>query len=276
MDHRSHPHDPHQPYEPHHPHQFHHLHWHHRYDQAIEDPEQARAHMREPLDETALAEIGRRHFSHFHIPAIPIPGIGTLEKELIFWVCDHTGAPNPFHALERVTGDCVALEAAEKVWEGVHKDVLAVSDRIRTAADPLRAAWSGAEAERFGAAVDAYLEWLDALAGSVRTTHECVKAIRSEAQLAEGTVQMLINILLGSLGGMLVAELMTAGTVTPVAAAQVQVELAYVAKKIAFIGGKLNTVRSDVTKILDCVHGFRRLEAMRFVFDVAPGVTSLL
>jgi len=257
-------------------HQPHHLPWHHRYDQAIEDPEQARLQAREPLDESALAEIGRRHLSHFHIPSLPIPGVGTLEKKLIFWVCDHTGAPNPFHALERVTGDCVALEAAEKVWEGVHRDVLAVSDGIRTAADPLRAAWSGAEAGRFGAAVDAYLEGLDALAGSVRTTHECVKAIRSEAQLAEGTVQMLINILLGSLGGMLVAELMTAGTVTPVAAAQVQVELAYVARKIAFIGGKLNTVRSDVTKILDCVHGFKRLEAMRFVFDVAPGVTSLL
>ncbi|HEU5331665.1 MAG TPA: hypothetical protein VFU73_02850 [Actinocrinis sp.] len=259
-----------------HPRRLHHLPWHHPYDQALDDPEQARTQVREPLDEAALAEIGRRHFSHLHIPALPIPGVGTLEKKLVFWVCDQTGAPNPFHALERITGDCVALEAAEKVWEGVHRDVLAVSDGIRSAAGPLRTAWPGAEAERFGAAVDAYLEGLDALAGSVRTTHECVKAIRSEAQLAEGTIQMLINILLGSLGGMLVAELMTAGTVTPVAAAQVQVELAYVAKKIAFIGGKLNTVRSDVTKILDCVHGFKRLEAMRFVFDVAPGVTGLL
>lgn len=254
----------------------HHPHWRHRYDQALDDPEQARAQEREPLDEAALAEIGRRHLSHFHIPSIPIPGIGTLEKKLIFWVCDHTGAPNPFHALERVTGDCVALQAAEKVWEGVHQDVVAVAEGIRAAADPVRAAWSGAEAERFGAAVDTYLEGLDALAGSMRTTQECVRAIRSEAQLAEGTIQTLINILLGSLGGMLVAELMTAGTVTPVAAAQVQVELAYVAKKIAFIGGKLNMLQSDVTKILDCVHGFKSLEAMRFVFDVAPGVTSLL
>ena len=261
VDQRRHPHRP---------------HWHHRYDQALDDPEKARAQEREPLDEAALAEIGRRHLSHFHIPAIPIPGVGTLEKKLVFWVCDHTGAPNPFHALERVTGDCVALQAAEKVWEEVHRDVLAAADGIRTAADPLRAAWSGAEAERFGAAVDTYLEGLDALAGSVRTTHECVKAIRSEAQLAEGTIQMLINILLGSLGGMLVAELLTAGTVTPVAAAQVQAELAYVAKKIAFIGGKLNTLQSDVTKVLDCVHGFKSLEAMRFVFDVAAGVTTLL
>jgi hypothetical protein len=114
------------------------------------------------------------------------------------------------------------------------------------------------------------------MAGSVRTTWECLKAIRSEAQLAEGTVQMLINLLLGSLGGLVVAELMTAGTVTPVAAAQVQIELAYVAKKIAGVGGKLNALYSDITKILDAVHGFKRLEAMRFVFDVAPAVSALL
>jgi hypothetical protein len=96
-----------------------------------------------------------------------------------------------------------------------------------------------------------------------------VRAVRSEAQLAEGTIQMLINILIGSLGGMLVAEFITAGTVTPVAAAQAQVELAYVAKKIAFLGGKVNMVQSDITKILDAVRGFKRLEAMRFIFDLA-------
>jgi hypothetical protein len=135
---------------------------------------------------------------------------------------------------------------------------------------------SGEEARRFAACVDAYREGLDALAGSVRTAGECVKAIRSEAQVAEGTIQMLINIALGSLGGMLVAELMTAGTVTPVAAAQVQAELAYVARKIATKGGKLSALQSDVSKILDCVRGFKQLEAMRFVFDVAPGVTTLL
>lgn len=254
----------------------HHLPWHERYDQAVENPEAARCQVREPLDEEALAELGRKHLSHFHIPAIPIPGIGTLEKKLIFYVCDHTGAPNPFHALERVTGDCVALQAAEEVWADIHRDVLAVSDALRTAGTPLRENWTGPEAERFGTALDTYLEGLDALAGSVRTTCECIRAIRSEAQLAEGTILALINIMIGSLGGMLVAELMTAGTVTPVAAAQVQVELAYVAKKIAFIGGKLNMVQSDICKVLDAVHGFKRVEAMRFVFDVAPGVTTLL
>jgi hypothetical protein len=254
----------------------HRLPWRHRYDQAVDDPEAARCQVRERLDEEALAELGRKHLSHFHIPAIPIPGIGTLEKKLIFYVCDHTGAPNPFHTLERVTGDCVALQAAEHVWADVYRDILAVSDALRASGAPLRENWSGLEAERFATALDAYLEGLDALAGSVRTTWECIRAIRSEAQLAEGTIQMLINIMIGSLGGMLVAELMTAGTVTPVAAAQVQVELAYVAKKIAFIGGKLNMVQSDICKVLDAVHGFKRVEAMRFVFDVAPGVTSLL
>jgi uncharacterized protein YukE len=259
-----------------HPHPHAHPHWTHHYDRACADPEAYRDHVREPLDEADLAEIGRRHFAHVHVPGLPIPGLGTMEKKLICWACDHTGAPNPFHALERITGDGLELARAEKAWAAAHADVEAAALTIRRAAEPLRAAWNGEEATRFGAAVDSYLEGLDALAGCVRTTGDCLKAIRSEAQLAESTVQMLINLLLGSLGGLLVAELMTAGTVTPAAAAQVQVELAYVAKKIATVGGKLSALYSDIIKVLDAVHGFKRLDAMRFVFDLAPGVTSLL
>jgi hypothetical protein len=251
-------------------------HWSHHYDRACEHPEEYRDHVREPIDETALAQIGRKHLGHIHIPSIPIPGIGTLEKKLICYVCDHTGAPNPFHALERLTGDGVELQRAERAWEAAYQDVEAAAAAIRAGSAPLRAAWQGAQAERFGAAVDSYLDGLDTLAGCVRTTWECLKAIRSEAQLAEGTVQMLINLLLGSLGGLVVAELMTAGTVTPVAAAQVQVELAYVAKKIATIGGKLNALYSDIIKVLDAVRGFKQLDAMRFVFDLAPGGAGLL
>jgi hypothetical protein len=251
-----------------------HHHWFHHYDRVCEHPEEYKDHEREPLDEEALAEIGRRHLSNIHIPHLPIPGISTLEKKLVFWVCDHTGAPNPFHALERMTGDCVELLRAEQAWEAAFKDVEASAAQMREAAVPLRAAWTGDEAERFGVALDAYLVELDALAGSVRTTWECLRAIRSEAQLAESTVQMLINLLIGSLGGIVVAELMTAGTVTPVAAAQVQVELAYVAKKIAFLGGKLQALYSDITKVLNAVHGFKRLEAMRFVFDIAPAAAA--
>jgi uncharacterized protein YukE len=253
-----------------------HLHWTHHYDRACEHPEEYRGHEREPIDEAALARIGRTHLSHIRVPSIPVPGLGTLEKKLVCWVCEHTGAPNPFHALEQITGDCAELQRAEKAWEAAFADVEAAAASIRAAAEPLRAAWSGPQAERFGAALDTYLEGLDALAGCVRTTRECLKAIRSEAQLAESTVQMLINLLLGSLGGLVVAEIMTAGTVTPVAAAQVQLELAYVGKKIATIGGKLSALYSDVVKILDTVRGFRRLEAMRFVFDLAPEVTALL
>ena len=244
-------------------------HWSRHYDRVCEAPEEYRDHVRQPIDEAALAEVGRRHLTHVHVPSLPIPGLGTLEKKLICWVCEETGAPNPFHALERITGDCLELQRAEKAWE-------AAAATIRTAAGPLRAAWTGEEAERFGAALDSYLEGLDALAGCVRTTADCLKAIRSEAQLAESTVQMLINLLLGSLGGLVVAEVMTAGTVTPVAAAQVQMELAYVGKKIATIGGKLSALFSDVIKVLDAVHGFKRIEAMRFVFDLAPAVTGLL
>lgn len=162
-------------------HQRHHWSHHYDYDRACEHPEEYRHHVREPIDEAALAQIGRKHLSHIHVPSIPIPGIGTLEKKLIFYVCDHTGAPNPFHALERLTGDGVELQRAEHAWEAAYQDVQAAAAAIRTGGEPLRAAWRGAQAERFGAAVDSYLEGLDALAGCVRTTGECLKAIRSEA-----------------------------------------------------------------------------------------------
>lgn len=245
------------------------MHWMHRYDAVADDPSSYDKHAPEPVDEQALAEFGRKHLSHFHIPAIPIPGLSTLEKKLVFFICDHTGAPNPFHALEQLTGDCVELERVEKIWEAGYKDLSDKADALRAAAEALNPAWTGPEADRFEPALAVYLDELDKLAGCVRTTWECVRAVRSEAQLAEGTIQMLINILIGSLGGLLVAEFVTAGTVTPVAAAQAQVEIAYVAKKIAFLGGKLNMLQSDITKILDAIHGFKRLDAMRFIFDLA-------
>jgi hypothetical protein len=243
--------------------------WRTQYDAVAADPSCYPEHAPAPLNQEALAEIGRSHLSHFHIPNIPIPGLGTLEKKLIFFVCDRTGAPNPFHALEAITGDPVELLRVEKIWEGGYRELSARIGAVRVAREAVAARWSGEEAERFRLATTAYLDELDALAGCVRTTWECVRAVRSEAQVAEGTILMLINILVGSLGGLLVAEFVTAGTVTPVAAAQAQVELAYVAKKIAFLGGKLNALRSDVIKILDAVHGFKRIEAMRFVFDLA-------
>ena len=255
----------------------HHLPWSHHYDQACERPDAYRDHTREPIDEAALAQIGRTHLSHIHhIPSFPIPGLSSTEKKLVCYVCDHTGAPNPFHALERVTGDVLELQRAERAWEAAYQDVEAAAAAIRKGAEPLRAVWQGPEAERFATALDSYLEGIDTMAGCVRTTWECLKAVRSEAQLAETTIQMLINILLGSLGGLVVAELMTAGTVTPVAAAQVQMELTYVAKKIATVGGKLNALYSDIIKVLDAVRGFKQLDAMRFVFDLAPAVNTLL
>jgi hypothetical protein len=243
--------------------------WQAHYDSVAADPATYAEHAPVPLDQEALAEIGRSHLSHFHIPSIPIPGLGTLEKKLIFFICDHTGAPNPFHLLEEFTGDPVELERVEKIWENGYRELAERIEIVRAAQVALSAEWEGEEADRFLLSATAYLGELETLAGCVRTTWECVRAVRSEAQLAEGTIQMLINLLIGSLGGLLVAEFVTAGTVTPVAAAQAQVELAYVAKKIAFLGGKLNTLRSDVIKILDAVRGFKRLEAMRFVFDLA-------
>ena len=244
-------------------------HWTHKYEAVAADPAAYPEHAPAPLDENALAEFGRTHLSHIQLPHIPIMGLSSLEKKLVFYICDHTGAPNPFHALEELTGDCVELQRVERIWEDGYKDLEAKIAALRTAADALMPEWDGPEADRFEPALSVYLDELDALAGSMRTTWECVRAVRSEAQLAEGTILMLINILIGSLGGLLMAEFVTAGTITPVAAAQAQVELTYVAKKIAFLGGKLNALRSDVIKILDAVHGFKRIEAMRFVFDLA-------
>ena len=244
-------------------------HWTHKYEAVAADPAAYPEHAPAPLDENALAEFGRTHLSHLQIPSIPVPGLSTLEKKLVFYICDHTGAPNPFHALEELTGDCVELQRVEQIWEDGYKDLEAKIAALRTAADALMPEWDGPEADRFEPALSVYLDELDTLAASMRTTGECVRAVRSEASLAENTIQMLINILVGSLGGLLVAEFLTVGTVTPVAAAQAQLELTYVAKKIAFLGGKLNALRSDVIKILDAVRGFKRIEAMRFVFDLA-------
>jgi hypothetical protein len=244
-------------------------HWTHKYEAVAADPASYPEHAPEPPDEHALAEFGRTHLSHVQLPHIPLPGLSTLEKKLVFYICDHTGAPNPFHALEELTGDCVELQRVERIWEAGYQDLEAQIAALRTAADALTPEWEGPEADRFEPALATYLDELDALAGSMRTTYECVRAVRSEASVAENTIQMLINILVGSLGGLLVAEFVTVGTVTPVAAAQAQLELTYVAKKIAFLGSKLNALRSDVIKILDAIHGFKRIEAMRFVFDLA-------
>ena len=244
-------------------------HWTHKYEAVAADPAAYPEHAPAPLDENALAEFGRTHLSHIQLPHIPIMGLSSLEKKLVFYVCDHTGAPNPFHALEELTGDCVELQRVERIWEDGYKDLEAKIAELRAAADALMPEWDGPEADRFEPALSLYLDELDTLAASMRTTGECVRAVRSEASLAENTIQMLINILVGSLGGLLVAEFLTVGTVTPVAAAQAQLELTYVAKKIAFLGGKLNALRSDVIKILDAIHGFKRIEAMRFVFDLA-------
>jgi hypothetical protein len=245
------------------------------YDAAVKHPEKYADHVRPPIDEGALAEIGRKHLAHIHLPHLPIPGLTTVEKRLIFWICDHTGAPNPFHSLERLTGDCVELQRVEEAWTLVAEQVGAAVGEIRDSSGLLRTGWSGGGSAGFGAALDAYLVELDALCASISTTRDCLKAIRNEAQLAENTIQMLINLLVGSLGGLLVAEFMTAGTVTPVAAAQAQMELAYVGKKIAFIGAKLHMLYADVTKILVAVHGFKRIDAARFVFEMAPSVIAL-
>jgi hypothetical protein len=244
------------------------------YDEAAEHPERYAGHEREHLDDDDLADIARKHLAHIHLPHLPIPGLSTIEKKLIFFICDHTGAPNPFHTLERLTGDCVELERAEQAWARAQDQAEAAVALIRGATLPYGPAPEGAAAG-FARALEGYLTELDELAASLGTTRDCLKAIRNEAQLAENTILMLINLLVGSLGGLLVAEFVTAGTVTPVAAAQAQVELAYVGKKIAFIAGKLHLLYADAVKILAVVRGFRGIDAAHFVFEAIPEVTGL-
>lgn len=271
------------------------------YDAAAEHPEQYADHERERFDDEDLAEIAHRHLAHIHLPHLPIPGLSTIEKKLIFFICDHTGAPNPFHALERLTGDGVELERAERAWgeaqDRVDEVTLMIHGAVRpypaqpqpaVAPDPTQggAADPGGAPTRptaaapqtpeaaFDRALGAYLHEIAELSGSLGTTRDCLKAIRSEAQLAENTILMLINLLIGSLGGLLVAEFVTAGTVTPVAAAQAQIELAYVGKKIAFIAGKVHLLYVDATKVFAAVRGFRAINAARFVFESVPEVTA--
>ncbi|HEY3871588.1 MAG TPA: hypothetical protein VGM10_24725, partial [Actinocrinis sp.] len=153
-------------------------HWFHHYDRVCDHPEEYRDHEREPLNQEALAEIGRKHMSHIRLPSVRVYGLSTLEKKLVFFTCEHTGAPNPFQALERITGDAVELRRAEEAWMAAYEKVGKASEGLRAAATPLREAWHGPEAERFGPALGAYLEGLDALAGSIKTTADCLKAIR--------------------------------------------------------------------------------------------------
>jgi len=125
---------------------------------------------REPVpagerDEAKLAELARRHFPHLRVPRphLHLIGLTGLEKRLLAWVSEHTGLPNPFDALERLTGDPDELARATKEWQSGYAEVVAAIDGLCVATERLHGQWSGELADRFFPLLADYLSQLDAL-----------------------------------------------------------------------------------------------------------------
>jgi uncharacterized protein YukE len=224
-----------------------------------------------PRDQGRLHAFAARLFPHLddQHPHLHLIGITGLEKRLVTWVCRETGLPNPFDALERLTGDPDEIRRAAEAWQDAHTDAVAVIDRLCLATEGLHETWTGPDAERFFAILSDYLTELDALADDVKTTAETLRGLQAEAALAEGTVVGLINLLVGSFAGYLVEAVLTAGTVTPAVAAQAQLELTWVLKEVARALSKLPGVYLNARHILQSVTGFERLERVRERFQAA-------
>jgi hypothetical protein len=212
-------------------------------------------------DQSILKDIADRHFPHIAVPHphLHLIGITGLEKRLVTWVCEHTGLPNPFDALERLTGDPDDLRRATRAWQDAHHDIVAAIDELCVGAARLHEEWTGPPAER---AVDLFAEYLtelDALAADIGTTGETLRGLQAEAALVESTIVGLINLIVGSLGGYLVEAVVTAGTMTPAVAAQAQVEMTWVLKQIARALGRLQSVYTNTRHVLASVTGFKTL-----------------
>jgi hypothetical protein len=224
-----------------------------------------------PREQSRLHELAARCFPqiddpHPHLHLIGLTGV---EKRLVTWVCHETGLPNPFDALERLTGDPDEIRRASEAWQDAHADAVAVIDRLCLATARLHEEWTDPEAEKFFAILSDYLTELDALAADVQTTGETLRGLQAEAALAEGTIVGLINLLIGSFGGYLVEAVVTAGTMTPAVAAQAQIELTWVLKQIARALSKLPGLYSNARHVLQSVTGFEGLEHMRERFQIA-------
>ena len=231
---------------------------------------------REPVpvgerDEAKLAELARRHFPHLRVPRphLHLIGLTGLEKRLLAWVSEHTGLPNPFDALERLTGDPDELARATKEWQSGYAEVVAAIDGLCVATERLHGQWSGELADRFFPLLADYLSQLDALAADLKTTADTLRGLQAEAALAEGTIAGLVNLLVGSLGGYLVESVLTAGTLTPAVAAQAQLELTWVLKQIALTLARLQSVYANTRHVLESVAGFRGLAQMRARFQLS-------
>jgi hypothetical protein len=215
----------------------------------------------EPRDQSRLEELARRHFPSLATPH-PHPhliGLTGVEKRLLAWVCHHTGLPNPFDALERLTGDT---------------DIAAAVERLCAATARLHEEWSGPVAERFFPLLAQYLGELDDLAADVKTTADTLRGLQAEAALAESTIVGLVNLLIGSFGGYLVEAVLTVGAMTPAVAAQAQVELTWVLKQIAVVLSRLQSIYTNTRHVMASVAGFKGLEQMRarFQLDVVENI----
>jgi uncharacterized protein YukE len=221
-------------------------------------------------DQAKLEELARRHFPHLRVPHVHLRLIGLtgVEKRLLAWVSHHTGLPDPFDALDRLTGDPDALDRASRAWNAAHDELVATMDELCIATERLHGNWSGEVADRFFPLLADYLSELEALAADLRTTGETLHGLQAEATLAEGTIVGVINLLVGSLAGYLVEAVLTAGTLTPAVAAQAQVELTWVLKQVALALARLQSVYTNTRHVLASVSGFRGLAQMRARFQV--------
>jgi len=221
-------------------------------------------------DQAKLEALAHKHFPHLHVPHVHLHLIGVtgLEKRLLAWVSHHTGLPNPFDALDRLTGDPDALDRASRAWHAAHAELVATMDELCLATERLHEGWTGEEADRFFPLLAEYLGELEALAADVETTGETLRGLQAEAALAEGTIAGVINLLVGSLCGYLVESVLTAGTLTPAVAAQAQVELTWVLKQVALALARLQSVYSNTRHVLTSVSGFRGLAQMRARFQL--------
>jgi WXG100 family type VII secretion target len=177
-----------------------------------------------------------------------------------------------------MTGDPDELGRAAKAWDAAHDHLEVSIADLCTATAKLHLEWSGETAERFYPLLADFLAELDTLASNLETSSETLRGLQAEAALAEGTIAGLINLLVGSLGGFLVEEVMSVGTMTPAVAAQAQVEITWVLKQIAMAAGRLQGIYANTKHVLDSVSGFKGLAHMRECFqtDVVVKIEKML
>ena len=242
-------------------------------------PEPRSEHL-EARDQERLEKLAEHHFPHLDVPHphIHLVGITGLEKRLLAWVSHHTGLPSPFEFLDKLTGDPDELERAAKAWDEAHAHVQQTVTGLCSAAKDLHGSWDDGTALRFYPLLADFLAELDSLAENLAKSAETLRGLRGEAALAEGTIAGLINLLIGSLGGFLVEEVLSVGTMTPAVAAQAQVEITWVLKQIAMAAGRLQGIYANTRHVLDSVSGFKGLTHMHDCFqaDVVQRIERLV